>query len=251
MTDTQVSPISQLLHTLGITREDLNRRSDQMRQFLTADTTVPPRVPDGEGEHRARSNSDLRSSSRSAASSASLARSLSRASSSSVRDGSPPATPVKPEPHDAEMPHRRMDSMEMVIERQRRQRRSRKGRERDAGRSIAPAPSPTPSSASQAVRSLSSSMHSRDGSRHSDAAGVESAQNAPMEVSRRDHTRHSILPLIEHFQIIDPPPVTPQKSKYYREHTNLSTDSASRKASFFSVCCLDETPANGFVGHNL
>lgn len=242
MTDTQVSPISQLLHTLGITREDLNRRSDQMRQFLTADTTVPPRVPDGEGEHRARSASDLRSGSRSAASSASMARSLSRASSSSLRDGTPPATPVKPEPHDVEMPHRRMDSMEMVLERQRRHRKSRKGRERDSSRNIAPAPSPSPSSASQAVHSLASSVHSRDGSRHSEAASAESAQNAPMEVSRRDSTRHSIFPLIEHFQINDPPPVTPQKNKYYRDHTNLSTDSAPRKASFFFHLLSDETP---------
>ncbi|KAF8202541.1 hypothetical protein BJ912DRAFT_945100 [Pholiota molesta] len=203
MTDTQVSPISQLLYTLGITREDLNKRSDQMRQFLTADTSMPPRVPERDGEHRSRSGSDLRSSSRSVASSASLARSLSRASSSSLRDGTPPATP-----------------MEMVLERQRRQRKSRKGREREASRNVAHPASPSPSSASQSVRSLNTSMHSRDGSRCSDAGGAESAHNIGAEVN-------------------DPPPVTPQKNKYYRDHTNLSTDSASRK---MDLTCKTETP---------
>lgn len=183
MTDTQVSPISQLLYTLGITREDLNKRSDQMRQFLTADTSMPPRVLERDGEHRSRSGSDLRSSSRSVGSSASLARSLSRASSSSLRDGTPPVTPVKPEPHDTEIPHRRMDSMEMVLERQRRQRKSRKGREREASRNVAHPASPSPSSASQSVRSLNTSMHSRDGSRGSDAGGAESAHNIGAEVS--------------------------------------------------------------------
>ncbi|KAF8954929.1 hypothetical protein BDZ97DRAFT_1765621 [Flammula alnicola] len=110
-TDMQVSPISQLLHTLGITREDLNKRSDQMRQFLTADNSLPPRVLERDNEYRARSGSDLRSGSRSIGSSSSLARSTSRASSSSLRDGAPPSpvTPVEPEPHDTEIPHRRMD----------------------------------------------------------------------------------------------------------------------------------------------
>ena len=31
-----ISPISQLLKNLGMTRDDLTRHSDQMRQFLTA-----------------------------------------------------------------------------------------------------------------------------------------------------------------------------------------------------------------------
>jgi hypothetical protein len=33
------SPISQVLHSLGLTRDDLSRRSDQMRQFLTAENS--------------------------------------------------------------------------------------------------------------------------------------------------------------------------------------------------------------------
>ncbi|KAF8963439.1 hypothetical protein BDZ97DRAFT_1028652 [Flammula alnicola] len=224
MTDTQVSPISQLLHTLGITREDLNKRSDQMRQFLTADSSLPPRVLERDNEYRARSGSDLRSGSRSVGSSSSLARSMSRASSSSLRDGTPPpVTPVKPEPHDTEIPHRRMDSMEMVIERQRRQRRSRRGRERESSRNMPHPPSPSPSNASHSGQSLASSTQSRDDPRITGTGGAEGALNATTEIN-------------------EPPPVTPQKSKYYRDHTNLSTDSVSRKAVNKDTTCKTETP---------
>ncbi|KAJ7876842.1 hypothetical protein B0H13DRAFT_998252 [Mycena leptocephala] len=44
MANPETSPISQLLNSLGITREDLNRRSDQMRQFLTAESATSSRV---------------------------------------------------------------------------------------------------------------------------------------------------------------------------------------------------------------
>ncbi len=36
-TNLPVSPISQLLQNLGMTRDDLTRHSDQMRQFLTTE----------------------------------------------------------------------------------------------------------------------------------------------------------------------------------------------------------------------
>lgn len=182
MTEPQVSPISQLLHTLGITREDLDKRSDQMRRFLTADGAMSSRVRERDSAHRARSGSDLRSSSRSVGSSASLARSLSRASSSSLRDGTPPATPVKAEPQDTEMPHRRMDSMEMVLERQRRQRKSRRVRERGSSRNRQHPPSPSPSSASVSGQSLDSFMHSRDDMRQPGAGSTEGTQNGSIEV---------------------------------------------------------------------
>jgi hypothetical protein len=91
-----------------------------------------------------------------------LARSLSRASSNSLRDMSPPSTPVKSEPHEGGMLHRHMDSMEMVLERQRRQRRSRRGKERESSRSMPHPPSPSPSNASQSGLSLDSFMQSRD-----------------------------------------------------------------------------------------
>jgi hypothetical protein len=37
LTNLPVSPISQLLQNLGMTRDDLTRHSDQMRQFLTTE----------------------------------------------------------------------------------------------------------------------------------------------------------------------------------------------------------------------
>jgi hypothetical protein len=134
------------LHTLGITREDLMKRSDQMRQFLTADDAMGSRVFEHEGT-RPRSGSDLQSNSKLAGSSRSLARSLSRASTSTLRETTPPMTPVKLEPPEIPVPHRRMDSMEMIIERQRRQRKSRKGRERESSKNCHHPPSPSPSHA--------------------------------------------------------------------------------------------------------
>ncbi|KAJ3515532.1 hypothetical protein NLJ89_g1702 [Agrocybe chaxingu] len=210
MADLQVSPISQLLHTLGLTREDLNKRSDQMRQFLTADDALSSRVLERDSGHRPRSRSELSNTSRPVGSSRSLARSLSRASSSSLREGTPPATPVKSEPHESTIPHRRMDSMEMVLERQRRQRKSRKERERESSKIILHQPSPSPSNASQSTPSLDSHMHSRDESRNSSQAAAAGGSSVPRET-------------------VEPPPVTPQKSKYYRDHTNLSVTSQPSK----------------------
>ena len=132
-----------------------------MRQFLTADDSFS-RVPERENSYGSRSGSHLRSSSTSAGSSRSLARSLSRASSNSLREVSPPATPIKSEPHEGGVPHRQMDSMEMVLERQRRHRKSRRGRERELSRSMPHPPSPSPSNASQSGVSLDSFMQSRD-----------------------------------------------------------------------------------------
>ncbi|KAH9479555.1 DNA ligase 4 [Psilocybe cubensis] len=209
MGDLQVSPISQLLHTLGITREDLNKRSDQMRQFLTADDAMSSRVPERDNAYRPRSGSDLHSSSRSVGSSRSFARSLSRASSSSVRDGTPPATPVKSEPREGEIPHRRMDSMEMVLERQRRQRKSRREKERESSKAVPHPPSPSPSIASHSGHNLDSYMQSRDDVQPPSSSS--SSRSNPPSVTN------------------DPPlPITPQKSKYYRDHTNLDSESARK-----------------------
>ena len=138
-----------------------------MRQFLTADDAMFSRVLERENSYGSKSGSDLRSSSRPLGSARSLARSLSRTSSNSLRDVSPPATPVKSEPHEGGMPHRQMDSMEMVLERQRRQRKSRRGKERESSKSMPHPPSPSPSNAStsQSSLSLDSFMQSRDDSR--------------------------------------------------------------------------------------
>ncbi|PPQ67699.1 hypothetical protein CVT24_002755 [Panaeolus cyanescens] len=223
MNDPHVSPISQLLHTLGITREDLSKNVEQMRQFLTTDDAISARVPERDSVLRQRSASDLLSSSRSTASSRSLARSHSRASSSSMRDLSPPHTPVKSEPNEAEIPHRRMDSMEMVLERQRRQRKSRKEkeRERESMRSLPHPPSPSPSNASHSSRRLSSASRSRADSRASSSKPSEASSAANPEA------KQSL------------PPVTPQNSsRYYREHTKLSSGSATRT----DLTCKTETP---------
>lgn len=171
MADPQVSPISQLLYTLGITREDLSKHSNQMRQFLTADDNTPSRVIDRDSGYRSRSNSDLRSGFRSSSASSSIARSVSRTSSASFRDSTPPITPIKSEAPENAFPSRQYDSMEMVIERQRRQnkreRKSRREKERELARSAIPnPPSPSPSNASsQPSVSLDSFMQSRDNGR--------------------------------------------------------------------------------------
>jgi hypothetical protein len=181
MTGPQVSPISQLLHTLGITREDLMKRSDQMRQFLTADDAMSSRVFEHEST-RPPSGSDLQSNSKLVGPSRSFARSLSRASSSSLRAGTPPTTPIKSEPPELQLPHRRMDSMEMVIERQRRQRKSRKGRERESSRNRHHPPSPSPSNASQSGLSVKSTQV-RDDPNTTNANVTMDVQDALPEVS--------------------------------------------------------------------
>ena len=185
MMDPQVSPISQLLHTLGITREDLMKHSDQMRQFLTANDDLCSRVFERDNSARPHSGLDSQSKSNPASSSRSLARSLSLASSSSLRDGTPPSTPVKSEQQEVSFPHRRMDSMEMVIERQRRRRRNRKGRERESSRNQPHPPSPCPSNTSHSSQSIISVIHSRDELKASSPNTVEGAQNDYTEVSRR------------------------------------------------------------------
>lgn len=162
MADPAASPIAQLLQTLGITRQELVKHSAQMRQFLDADNDLASRVSDRDTSSRSLSGSDLQSNSRSTGPTRTFARSLSRTSSSSVRESSPPSTPVKLEPLDPGLPHRRMDSMEMVIERQRRQRKSRRERERDSSRNRPHPPSPSPSNASFSGQSQSSAALTRD-----------------------------------------------------------------------------------------
>ncbi|TFK40008.1 hypothetical protein BDQ12DRAFT_712067 [Crucibulum laeve] len=226
MADPTVSPISQLLHTLGITRDDLNKRSDQMRQFLTAESDVlPARVVERDNDYRSRSGSDLRSVSRSSTSTTSFSRSLSRARSDSLREDSPPVTPVKTEPRETSSASlRHYDSMEMVIERQRqsrRERKSRRGKEREStSRSgIAHPPSPSPSNASRSSHSIDSHSYSRD-SGHSQSLGPEDVAESSSHMNQ------------------DPPPVTPQKNKYYRDHTLLSSSSQPHK----EITAKVETP---------
>ena len=147
-----ISPISQLLKNLGMTRDDLTRHSDQMRQFLTAQNA---------NSLRAFSNAESDADADSVKSPTTLPRVL-RAKSHSISTADappplplPPATPIKTEPVEltASSSVRRFESMDEIIERQnrrsKRERRSR--REREASPSIH---SPTRSS-------LRASGHSR------------------------------------------------------------------------------------------
>lgn len=186
MANPQASPISQLLYSLGITREDLSKHSVQMRQFLTSETANSLRVHDRDGVRKSTLNVETRSISKFGSSKSALARSLSRGRSNSLRDATPPITPVKPEPHDTALPPRQYDSMEMVIERQRRQSRkekkSRIQREKEREPTVrAPMPpqppSPSPKTSSQIGVSLDSFMQSRADHRVAGPEPDESAES--------------------------------------------------------------------------
>ncbi|KAJ3755168.1 hypothetical protein EV360DRAFT_50237 [Lentinula raphanica] len=194
-TDGHHSPISQLLTTLGLTREDLQQRSDEMRQFLTTESYQSSRVG-LRGRADSTSSAHISSMSRSNSVISTSARSLSRASSISFRDASPPVTPVKSEQPEYGLPHRHVDSMDVIIERQRqarKERRLRKGKERDSQRLAAMSSgSPTPSSASTRSLVIDSLLQRRD----------DDQTDMKVILKRRS-----------------PPPLTPQQSRYYREHT--------------------------------
>ncbi|KAJ6591669.1 hypothetical protein DFH09DRAFT_1306385 [Mycena vulgaris] len=202
MANPQISPISQLLNTLGITREDLNTRSNQMREFLTAESTISSRVPSS--QLSSSSAAESRSHSRASSSAAPFTRQLSRASSISTCDASPTpsTTPVKPEPEDDDtlppLPPRQFDAMEMILERQRLNRKQKRTKKREQDlptwTTLPQLESPAPSDASPSGPDQLSFAHLRD-----DA--------------------HEIR-VLSHSSTGRPPPVTPMRSKYYREHTS-------------------------------
>lgn len=116
------SPITLLLQTLGMTRDDLVRHSTQMRNFLEAESNgfqpsdhkaelVEFTLPDTHGV-RSRTQSLTN---------------LSLVGPSSYA-ASPPRTPVKAEPVERGIPTRPKDTMEMVMERKSKEKkRARKG----------------------------------------------------------------------------------------------------------------------------
>ncbi|GLB41801.1 putative DNA ligase [Lyophyllum shimeji] len=213
MSDPPPSPISQLLHTLGITRQDLEKRSDQMRQFLTAENASSLRVTETNNPQKPLSL-DTRPTSKPVSATAGSTRSRSRANSYTLRDATVPVTPVKTEPIEASAPLRHFDSMEMVIERQRRQsrreRKERREREREAQakHALPEAPSPSPKNAPPSGFSLDSSTKSRVDAR-------VSIQEPAVQASLQDESTSAA-------------PVTPQRNKYYRDHTNLSGNTYSQ-----------------------
>lgn len=109
---TAPSPISQLLKTLGMTREDLVQHTEQMRAHLSQPNLAP-------AAERPKSK----------------ARSLQRSRTTSLsnlagrnRSTTPPMTPVKSEPLEHGIPARPLDTMQLVMERKSRQaKRERRG----------------------------------------------------------------------------------------------------------------------------
>jgi len=161
-----VSPISQVLQSIGLTRDDLLRHSDQMRQFLT------------EHDPAAASafSADPRETAGTAAGSSGT-RSVSRPSAPAHSQTPPPSTPVKSEPIEPPMPLRQMDSMEMILERKSRQaKREKKAKVKDR-----PPPSPSPVRASF---SLDAFMQSRDSRRVPDSDHSDCSSSIAPQVRR-------------------------------------------------------------------
>ena len=142
-----VSPISLLLHGLGMTREDLTRHSDQMRQFLDQERSGSLRALAQE-----RSQSDVTSTpTPTPGHSRANSRSFSGTDASTGSRSTPPLiTPIKSEPVEPVLSSRRYDSMEEVIERQNRNRRRTRSERDDT-------PSPPPSRSRPVSRAASSS----------------------------------------------------------------------------------------------
>lgn len=128
----QLSPISAMLQTLGITREDLSKHSNQMRQFLTTDTASSL---SGLLAGTSTSNTSWNANSKP---SSSMTRSMSRSTSGHARSPSPGAASLGGGGDDDGM---RRHSMDAVIERKnRKKRKERKQREKMSVRSPSVAP---------------------------------------------------------------------------------------------------------------
>ncbi|KAF8433217.1 hypothetical protein L210DRAFT_962107 [Boletus edulis BED1] len=197
-----VSPISQVLQSIGLTRDDLVRHSDQMRFFLTQhELGAPFSVDPSETASTARGSSRTRS--------------LSRPSAPAHPQTPPPSTPVKSEPIEPAMPLRQMDSMEMILERKSRQaKREKKAKAKDRPR---PPPSPSPAHTSF---SLDAFMQSRDSRRVPDSDQSDSSSSVALQVRLSVPQNNSV------------PPVTPQHRKYYRDYDSIEPPSRHKKTSF-------------------
>jgi hypothetical protein len=172
------SPISQLLQSIGMTRDDLNRHADQMREYLGNNAALPDN-PHTSLPAFTRDSSE----SRTLQPSEHLNRTLSRANSgvdTFVRVPSPPSTPVKAEPVDAVIPARMVDSMEMVMERKARQAKKEKRARKEKERNPPMPPSPTPV---HSTVSMDSFMGPGPGRRVSLSKGSANASGATLEAS--------------------------------------------------------------------
>jgi hypothetical protein len=143
----QDSPIGQLLKHLGMTREDLERHSSHMREFLTTESTPSP-LPEDNAEP-AKPGVDGQP----------LRQPRSRASSHGNASGIP-QTPVKLR-HNAGL--HKPDTMEAIIERQNKLARKEKRGRRDSNAMGPPSPTPQPAT----LPSGPSASTSRDAKRES------------------------------------------------------------------------------------
>jgi hypothetical protein len=181
--------MSQLLQNLGMTRDDLTRHSDQMRQFLTA-----------ENANSFRAFAMVESDTDSVKSPTPLPQTLrakSRSISAADAPSLPPATPIKTEPVEptASSSLRRFESMDEIIERQnrrsKRERRSR--RDRDTSPTLPHSPTTRSSLRASARPRDSGRVKTTDDSLPSNL-GPSQVRNSKILLSRLAHfTLHRIL----------------------------------------------------------
>jgi hypothetical protein len=174
------SPISQVLSGLGLTREDLLRHSDQMRQFLTAEEAHSLRVF---------ATDHYRAPLERSASATSLSRSSSKASVG--RES--PKTPIKGEPSDVPVPPtaRQVGSMEAVMERKSRQKRNKKNRSGKDTCLQEQSELCGPLSPNESRFSMDVFMESRDSGRVDEPGPSESSRNQASQVDERVFACHS------------------------------------------------------------
>lgn len=153
------SPIGQLLKHLGMTREDLQRHSSQMREFLTTVPASPPPPEDRTGPAKLGVDAQPPRQPRS------------RASSHGNAPGAP-QTPVKP--RNSTGLHK-PDTMEAIIERQNKLARKEKRGRRDSNPAGPPSPTPQPVS----LPSGPSTSTSRDAQRESSSQESETQVGSP------------------------------------------------------------------------
>ena len=144
------SPIGQLLKHLGMTREDLQRHSSQMREFLTTDS-IPSSLPD-----------DCIASAKLEVDDPPLRQQRSRIPSSG-NASTTPQTPVKSRPSTG---LHKPDTMEAIIERQNKLARKEKRGRRDSNAMGPPSPTPRPATLSSGSSTSTSREFKRESSSH-------------------------------------------------------------------------------------
>ena len=142
------SPIGQLLKHLGMTREDLQRHSSQMREFLTTESISSSLPEDRVGSATLGVDDQPPRQPRS--------RTSSHGNASGI-----PQTPVKPR-HGSGL--HKPDTMEAIIERQNKLARKEKRGRRDSNAMGPPSPTPRPAALSSGASTSTSRESKRESS---------------------------------------------------------------------------------------